>query len=133
MAFVEKDISIGQQAATEMMRRTRQSGVPVIADEHEAVVGFDVRRLEAMAARQSVRPGRLGVRVKNAPGGGADVIFVHDDTIGARTGIRVGDILVAVGDRPVRDSATLEVAWNAGGARRVRVLRNGSEVDLAIG
>jgi len=114
------------------VRRTRQMGVPVIADEQEAIVGFDVRRLEAMAARQRAAPTRLGLRVKDAPNGGAEVLMVHPDTVGAQAGVRTGDVVLAIGERPVRDSAALEQAWKAGGARTLRVLRDGAALDLPV-
>ena len=39
----------GPRGRQEMVQRTRQMGVPVIADEHEAIVGFDLPRLQRMA------------------------------------------------------------------------------------
>ena len=39
-------MSEDRNAAQEMVRRTRQMGVPVIADEQEAIVGFDLPRLQ---------------------------------------------------------------------------------------
>ena len=61
-------MSVDRGAAMEMMRRTGQMGVPVIADEEEAIVGFDVPRLQRMAARHRRAPG-LGLRVTDAPDG----------------------------------------------------------------
>jgi hypothetical protein len=34
-----------------MVRRTGQMGVPVIADQREAIVGFDMGRLQQMVLR----------------------------------------------------------------------------------
>ena len=46
MPFEVRDVSVDELAAREMVQRTRQMGVPVIADEHEAIVGFDLPRLQ---------------------------------------------------------------------------------------
>ena len=61
-----------------MVTRTRQMGVPVIADEQEAIVGFDMPRLQRMAARHRRAPG-LGLKVADAQDGpGAYVGAVRD-------------------------------------------------------
>jgi hypothetical protein len=56
-----------------MVRLTRQRGVPVIAVDGQAVVGFDVPRLKQLLAARAAAPaaaaGPLGLRVKDAPGG----------------------------------------------------------------
>src|SRR5437868_3762845 len=66
--FETRDVSVGRQAAFEMMRRTRQNGVPVIADDQEAIVGFDMPRLQRMAARHR-RGGGMGLKVADATDG----------------------------------------------------------------
>jgi glutaredoxin len=48
--FSEIDLSQDQEAAGEIVRRTGQLGVPVIAEAQEAIVGFDLPRLQRMAA-----------------------------------------------------------------------------------
>ena len=60
-----RDVSVDEHAAREMVQRTRQMGVPVIADEQEAIVGFDMPRLQRMAARHRRGPG-LGLKVADA-------------------------------------------------------------------
>ncbi len=70
-----------------MVRRTRQMGVPVIADDQEAIVGFDLPRLQRMAARHRRAPG-LGLRVTDAKDGpGAYVGSVREGSPGERAGI----------------------------------------------
>ena len=56
-----------------MVRRTRQMGVPVIADEQEAIVGFD-RPMARMAVDIAARRSGCGLRRhdgKDGPGRGA--------------------------------------------------------------
>jgi S1-C subfamily serine protease len=115
-----------------MINRTHQMGVPVIADDQEAIVGFDIRRLETMVARNQGASARLGLRVKDAPVNGAEVLLVHPDTAGAQAGVRAGDVVLTVGERPVRNGADLAAAWQAGGARSLRVLRGGQVLELPL-
>ena len=106
--YHEVDVSIDQAAAMEMMRRTRQTGVPVIAEAQEAIVGFDLPRLERMAARHAVAPG-LGLRVKDAPeSSGAYVGSVRPDSPAARAGLLPGDIVDELSGIPVRNAGDLE-------------------------
>jgi serine protease Do len=106
--FEVRDVSVDPVAAQEMVRRTRQMGVPVIADESEAIVGFDLPRLQRMAARHRRGPG-LGLKVADAPGrGGAIVGGVRPDSPGERAGLQPGDIVVELSGRPVTSVADLE-------------------------
>ena len=105
--FQEVDVSRNPRAAEEIMRRTGQMGVPVIADAQEAIVGYDVPRLQRMAARHA-RPG-LGVRVKDVVGGsGAYVGSVRPDSAAARAGVQAGDVVEELSGQPVRTAADLE-------------------------
>ena len=88
--------------------RTRQMGVPVIADEHEAIVGFDVPRLQRLASRHRKAAG-LGVRVadaKDAPG--AYVGSVRPDSPAAQAGIEAGDVIEELSGRAVSSAGDLE-------------------------
>ena len=103
-----RDVSEDQEAAREMVMRTRQMGVPVIADEHEAIVGFDVPRLQRMAARHRRAPG-LGLKVADYKDGpGVYVGGVRDDSPGARAGLLVGDVIVELSGRAVSSVSDLE-------------------------
>jgi len=96
------------KAAAEMMRRTGQMGVPVIADEQEAIVGFDMARLQRMAAHHRSGPG-LGVRLKDAPGGsGAYVGSVRPGSPAEQAGIQPCDIVHEMSGRPIRNADDLE-------------------------
>jgi S1-C subfamily serine protease len=101
-------VSVDRTAAQEMVRRTRQMGVPVIADEQEAIVGFDLPRLQRMAARHRRAPG-LGLRVTDAKDGpGALVGAVSAGSPGERAGIEAADVIVELSGRPVSSVADLE-------------------------
>lgn len=92
----------------EMVQRTRQMGVPVIADAQEAIVGFDVPRLQRMAARHK-KGGGLGLRVADAKDGpGALVGGVRPDSPAAQVGIQAGDVVVELSGMPVASAADLE-------------------------
>ena len=101
MPFEVRDVSVDQSAAREMVQRTRQMGVPVIADEQEAIVGFDLPRLQRMAARHRRGPG-LGLKVADAKDGpGAYVGGVREGSPGKRAGLQIGDTIIELSGRPV--------------------------------
>jgi S1-C subfamily serine protease len=106
--FEVRDVSVDGGAAREMVQRTRQMGVPVIADEQEAIVGFDLPRLQRMAARHRRGPG-LGLKVTDAAGAaGAYVGGVREGSPGERAGVQVGDTVVELSGRPVTSVKDLE-------------------------
>jgi S1-C subfamily serine protease len=91
-----------------MVQRTQQMGVPVIADESEAIVGFDMPRLQRMAARHRRGPG-LGLKVIDAPSGpGAYVGGVREGSPGERAGVQIGDTVVELSGRAVSSVSDLE-------------------------
>jgi S1-C subfamily serine protease len=91
-----------------MVRRTRQMGVPVIADEEEAIIGFDVPRLQRMAARHRRAPG-LGLKVTDCKDGpGAYVGSVREGSPGERAGVLAGDVIEEFSGRAVKNVADLE-------------------------
>ncbi len=97
-----------RQAAQEMVQRTRQMGVPVIADAQEAIVGFDQPRLAQMAARHRRGPS-LGLRVADAKDGpGASVGSVRPGSPSERAGVQPGDVVVELSGLPVSSAADLE-------------------------
>jgi S1-C subfamily serine protease len=82
-------------------------GVPVIADEQEAIVGFDLPRLQRMAARHT-RPG-LGLMVADARDGqGAYVGSVRSGSPAERAGVQEGDLIEELSGIPVRSVDDLE-------------------------
>jgi S1-C subfamily serine protease len=133
--FREIDVASDRQAAQEVVRRTGQMGVPVIADGQEAIVGFDLPRLQRMAARHARAPG-LGLRVKDAPEGqGAYVGSVRPDSPAERAGVAAGDVVEELSGMPVKNAADVEriaaqrrpgqptsVTVQRGGERRTLIL-----------
>ena len=118
-----------------MMRRTRQTGVPVIADEQEAIVGFDLPRLQRMAARHRRAPG-LGLKVADVTNaGGARVGGVRPASPAERAGVAAGDVVVELSGRAVRSVAELEqiAARRAPGQpTSMVVLRGGERTTLIV-
>ncbi len=117
------------QALQEMVRRSGQMGVPVIIVGDEVIVGFDRPRLERLAvqhAGESTRPGgpRLGLRVRDAPGGGVEVGGVRAGSLGERLGVQAGDVIEAVSGQPVRTVADLE--------RLTERLQTGQRLELTV-
>jgi len=134
VAYQEVDVTKNPLAAQEMVRRTGQMGVPVITDSQEAIVGFDLPRLQRMAARHS-RPG-LGLRVKDAEDGpGAYVGSVRPDSPAARAGIEVGDVVDELSGAPVRNAADLEriaAALRPGQPTSITLRRGGERRTLIL-
>ena len=115
--------------------RTRQMGVPVIADDQEAIVGFDMPRLQRLASRHR-KGGGLGLRVTDArDGAGAYVGSVRPDSAAARAGVEAGDIVVELSGRPVASAADLEQIGKqrvAGQPTSLMLLRNGERQTVIL-
>lgn len=118
-----------------MVSRTRQMGVPVIADAQEAIVGFDMPRLQRMAARHRRAPG-LGLKVTDATDGpGAYVGGVREDSPSARAGVQVADVIEELSGRPVTCVADLEQIASrrpVGQPTSMTVRRDGSRKTLIL-
>jgi len=117
-------------AAIEMIRRSGQQGAPVTVIGDHVVVGFDRPRLERIlasmqASGQNTPPGAangrrpLGAKVADAgryalPGGtavaGAYIGSVNPGSPAEAAGLKTGDVIVSVGDKPVTSVEDLRVA-----------------------
>lgn len=120
-------------AAQEIMQLTGQLGVPVTTDGSEVIVGFDQRKLQAMAARNRRRG--IGLAVKDHQGGGALVGRVRPDTPGGRAGVQLGDVVVELSGVPIASADDLErVAgqWPGDRPTSMTVLRDGERVTLIM-
>jgi S1-C subfamily serine protease len=132
--YTVRDVSVDAQAAQEMVQRTRQMGVPVIADDQEAIVGFDVQRLQRMAARHR-RGGGLGLKVIDATDGpGAYVGSVREGSPGERAGVLAGDVIEELSGRAVASVADLEqiAARRVPGQPTSMTVRRGGERKTLI-
>lgn len=106
----------------------------MIADDQEAIVGFDLPRLQRMAARHRAGPG-LGLRVADAKDGpGAYVGAVRPDSPAARGGIEPGDVVEELSGAPVKSAADLEriAARRAAGMPTSVMIRRSGERHTRI-
>lgn len=115
-----------------MVRLSRQSGVPVTVAGSDVIVGFDQRRLEQLASRMAAaiteRP-RLGMQIRDAAGGGAEVGPVRAGSPAERAGLTPGDVIVQVDGKLVPSAADVEraVPQLAPGTVLDVIVRRGSE------
>lgn len=141
MPFREIDVSRDQAAARELVRRTGQQGVPVIAVGAEYIIGFDRPRLEAALSRLGQqRPADTGPRprfgaavadaARHGAGTGALVGRVAPETAASRVGLAAGDVLTGINGRTIQSAADVEEAiqnLTPGAAMSVSYRRGGTE------
>lgn len=136
----------------EMIRRSGQQGVPVVATDSEVILGFDQVALARLAERLSgpKRPalGLLGADAESylarhpeaaatlpPDTKGVFVGAVRPDTVADRAGIRPGDVVVALAGKRVRGMATMDQLIGtlaAGDAVSVRFLRGGEDQTATL-
>ncbi len=136
--FTEYDVSRDQAAAQEMIRLTGQMGVPVIAIDGQAVIGFDRARLESLLAKGGGNGKRehFGLKIADAsritqkagavPVFGAFVGAVAAGSPAQRAGLQAGDIVTEINLRPVNNAGDLEkslAGLSTGGRVTIRFLR----------
>ena len=121
--FVERDVAADPAAAAELVRLTRQRGVPMIIGDGQVIVGFDRPALERLVSAVKANRPSLGLSVADAskismqqgrvPVFGAYVGRVRPDSPAARMGIQPGDVITQINVRPVRNAADVEQALAA--------------------
>ena len=99
----------------------------------------DVRDIAtSLMTEGAVQHATIGVNARKADNGsveGAEIVNVRDGSAAQEGGLREGDVVTKVGDRPVRSSDELVVAVRRAGADDdvpVEVVRDGSRVELTV-
>jgi len=139
------DVSRDPVAASEMVRRSGQRGVPVITVDDQVVVGFDPQKLETLLSKAAQKRPSVGMAIADAskialksggiPVFGAYVGKVAPGSPAAREGMRVGDIITEANFRPVTRAADLEEVLKglpAGSRLVVTVSRGDHSVRVQI-
>ncbi len=148
--YEEKDVARDFNAAMEMIKRSGQQGVPVVATDKEVIVGFDQARLAKIVDAYG-RPKRppLGLLAADTqayfeahpdiaakyPEGtrGIFVGNVRPNSVAEKAGIRNGDVITTVAGKRVKNMATLDQlidTLQAGDKISFRYIRDG-ETDSA--
>ena len=112
VAYREVDVSRDPAAAAEMVQKSGQRGVPVIAIDGHVVVGFDPQKIQALVGTGTQKRPSLGLSIadasKIAVKVGAYVGKVAPGSPAERAGLRVGDIITEANFRPISNAADLE-------------------------
>jgi glutaredoxin 3 len=116
--FTEYDVNRDPQAAAEMLRLSRQRGVPVVLIDGQVVVGFNRPLIDQLLARRASRPPKLGAAIAGAGRiaakkglqlpDGAYVGRVNPGSAADTSGLRPGDVIVQMAGQAVRTDRDLE-------------------------
>jgi glutaredoxin len=121
ISFQERDVSINNSYAQELVRSTSQMGVPVTIIDGQTVIGFDRGRLEQILnQRQTKQRPSFGAAVadasKIAAKQGTGIILgayvgsVRSDSPAEKIGLAVGDIITEFNMRNTANAGDLENA-----------------------
>jgi glutaredoxin len=107
VAFAVHDVSENTQALRAMVELSGQHEAPVLVVDGQVYSAFDMSLLNRLFPRPGSRGVRLGISIASAKASGdrpagAYVGEVKADTPADRAGIRKGDIIIEMGQRPVR-------------------------------
>lgn len=150
--YSEKYVDRDRDAAIEMVRRSGQQGVPVTVIGDQVIVGFDRPRLErAISAMQASGAGSnagagnrrsLGAKVADAgryalPGGtsvqGAFIGGINPGSPAERSGLKIGDVIIAVDGKPVASVDELSAALSTSGTTiRLTLARGTNQRDVTV-
>ena len=110
---------------------------------YDSGIGFAVPLSDAepllarLKAGEVIRPGRLGIQPQpgSAPGGGVIVQDVQKASAAQKAGIQPKDVILAIGDKPVRDLLALRVLLGrhvAGDTVSVKLKRGDKEQTVSV-
>ena len=137
--FVGKNVAEDYNAAVEMVRRSGQQGVPVIATDDEVILGFDQGRLARLVEKYAApkRP-PLGLMAADAESflrkrpelaanypedvKGIYVGETRPNSVAAKAGLKSGDIIVAAANKRVQNLTALD--------RLIDTLKNGDSISI---
>ncbi|THK39151.1 DegQ family serine endoprotease [Ensifer sp. MPMI2T] len=106
--------------------------IEYLRDRVRKTVTMRVERDEASAKSNSMAARLQGAQFQDAAGN-VVVSSIEDGSAAARSGLRAGDVIVAVNRRPIATVAELTAALkNAGGAIALDLFRGGSKFFLVI-
>jgi membrane protease YdiL (CAAX protease family) len=90
-------------------------------------------RAPELGAAPPERPPVIGVRLDDAPGGGA-VVEPVEGSPADRAGVRAGDVVIAVDDEPIRDGDALGAAIRQGplAPRRLSIRRDDTTIAIEV-
>ena len=121
ISFQERDVSINNSYAQELVSSSGQMGVPVTIIDGQTVIGFNRGRLEQIINQRQTGQ-RLSFGAMIADAGtittkqgtgiilGAYVGGVRPDSPADRIGLAVGDIIIEFATRNIANAADLENA-----------------------
>jgi glutaredoxin len=141
VAFTVHDVSEDPAAMRAMAFASGQHDVPVLVVDGQVYTGFDLSLLNRLFPRPGSRGIRLGISVASAKPsedrpGGAYVGQVKADTPADRAGIRAGDIIIEMAQRPVRraeDVHTIAAEINPGSRIPLTIWRARRRLRLIVG
>ncbi len=129
----------------EMVRISRQQGVPVITIDGQVVVGFDQPRLRQLLDQAPQAKPKLGASVADAasqvkkhpgiPAAGAYVGKVKSGSPAERAGLRSGDVITALGGQPVQRAGDVQRLLSdmpSGRAISLTYVRDGETHDALL-
>ena len=135
ISFQERDVSINQSYAQELVKSTGQMGVPVTVINGQTVIGFDRGRLEQLLTKtQTAQRPPFGASIADASkitakqGSGiilgAYVGGVRPSSVAERIGLVSGDIITDLNLRHIANARDLEHALSN--------LKGGSHFSLSF-
>lgn len=140
--FTEYDVSRDRQAATEMVRLSRQQGVPVVLIDGQVVVGFNRPLIDQLLTGRRTQPLKLGVAITDAARiatkkklqlpRGAYVGRVHADSPAASAGLCPGDVIVQLAGQMIQTDRDIDrIMANVRPGQAVGLLywRNGQTME----